>query len=96
MNYILLIALILALGGCASDQVGTVKIPVKKIEIVDIPPSFLDCRKPDLPDPKTLTNKQISSLLFRYEREIDNCLGNEKYIREYMTKLKAELKRIQG
>lgn len=83
----LFVVLSLILAACAGQNPAQ-KIPVKSFVIPDIPQEFLDCKRPDLPDPSKLTKKQVSSLIFKYEKEINNCIGNERYIKEYIKRLK--------
>lgn len=91
------IALILSafvLMGC--NPTTTVPISVQKIQVADIPPEFLTCVKPDLPNTKTLTNKQVVSLIFKYEKEIDRCVQNQTYLKKYIKSLKEQITKIQG
>lgn len=88
------IALTVMLAACNTTR--TVTQPVVTFQRVDIPSQFLDCkdRVIKVPNPKTLTNKQISQYILKSKELIAECQNDVGSIDQYISEYNLEVDRI--
>ncbi len=92
---ILAIALIgLFLVGCQTTVTRT--IPIINFEEINIPSQLLDCdgKKISIPDPKKLTNKQITQYVIKLVEILDECQSDTTSIKKIIEEYNKEVQRI--
>lgn len=71
-------------------------IPVIEFSKVDIPSQFLDCdgKKVTIPNPKTLTNKQISRFILQMTEILEECQSDVSSVKKIISEYNAEIDKI--
>lgn len=83
-----------ALAGCQTTQQKTV--PVVSFQHIEIPSQLLDCKSKviTIPDPKTLTNKQVSKFILKLKELLEECQNDSASIERLITEYNAEVDKI--
>lgn len=82
---------VLFLAACGTPRGVPVEVPVTKQVVVLPSNDFYNCPDVDLPDPKTLTEKQISKLIFKYENSNNVCRKNLRKIKLFLENSKRRI-----
>ena len=91
----------LFLVGCNSKPPPVVTVP--QLQVIDIPEDMFKCDTVRLPDPSTLTNRELSRLIVRLTRANSDCRNSMKGIQTFIEKAKerveidnAELRKLNA
>lgn len=92
MKSLFVIPLLIVLAGCASSPKPM--LITKEFKVVTPPEDFYNCPSVSkFPNPETLTDEQVGSLIVRLQSNNVKCKKNMVAIKEYLDKAK---KTIEG
>jgi hypothetical protein len=94
MKIALIVAFGLMLSACTTTKERIV--PVIEFQKIDIPSQFLDCdgKKILIPNPKTLTNKQISKYILQMTTILEECQSDTTSVRKIIEEYNTEVQKI--
>lgn len=83
------LAIVLALlAGCTTVRAPVV---VPKTVLIEIPQDLMKCPGVKVPDPSTLTDKQVASLILALDAANGECRASMEAIKKFQERVKREI-----